>query len=460
MEPPTQIFRQYDIRGIVGEDLLPATARAVGQAYGTALREVRGGEGGRRPGLVAVGADNRPSSPELRDALATGLTEAGADVLDLGTVPTPVTYWAEYRLGADGTIQITGSHNPPEWNGIKMTMGRRPYFGEDIAALRERIVAGTLARGKGRRKPADILDGYVEDISRRFRTSRPIRTVVDAGNGTGSLVAERLLGGIGADVIPLYCDSDGTFPNHHPDPAVEENLADLVRAVREEEADVGIAFDGDADRIGIVDEKGRILAGDLLLLLLGLDLLSRHGPGKLLVYDVKCSQALPEAFEAGGGRALMWKTGHSYIKEKMRETGAAIGGELSGHICFADDYIGTDDALYAACRLTSLLADSDRPLSELTESFPHYASTPEIRLQVTEEVKTRIVDRAAAYFRDRREVVDVDGVRILFGDGWALLRASNTQPVLVARFEARSRERLREIRGEVEGWLRGEGINV
>ena len=460
MKPPAHIFRQYDIRGIVGEDLFPATAQAIGHAYGTALREARGPDRTERGGVVAVGADNRFSSPELSSALASGLGEAGVDVLELGIVPTPVTYWAEHHLEADGAIQITGSHNPPEWNGIKMTMGGRPYFGRSVAALRERILSGALAEGEGQRTPASVLDGYVRDVARRFRASRPVKVVVDAGNGTGSLVAEGLLRAVGAEVVPLYCESDGSFPNHHPDPSVEENLADLVRSVREEGAEVGIAFDGDADRIGVVDERGRILPGDNLLLLFGLDLLARRGPGELLVYDVKCSQALPEAYEAGGGRALMWKTGHSFIKEKMRETGASIGGELSGHICFADEYIGTDDALYAACRLTSLLADSKRTLSELTEGFPRYVATPEIRLTVTEETKAKVVDRATRYFRARRDVVDVDGVRILFGDGWALLRASNTQPVLVARFEARSKERLGEIRAEVEGWLRGEGIDV
>lgn len=460
MKPSAHIFRQYDIRGIVGEDLSPATAQAVGRAYGTALREAQGSDRTKGGKVVAVGADNRPSSPELSHALATGLGEAGVDVLDLGTVPTPVTYWAERHLEADGAIQITGSHNPPEWNGIKMTMGGRPYFGPSIAALRERILSGDLAAGEGQRTAVPVIEEYVRDVARRFQPARSVRVVVDAGNGTGSLVAEALLRAVGAEVTPLYCESDGSFPNHHPDPAVEENLADLVRSVREEGAELGIAFDGDADRIGVVDERGRILPGDHLLLLFGLDLLARRGPGELLIYDVKCSQALPEAYESAGGRALMWKTGHSFIKEKMRETNASIGGELSGHICFRDEYIGTDDALYAACRLTALLAASKQALSELTEGFPRYVSTPEIRLTLTEEAKARVVDRATRHFRARREVVDVDGVRILFGDGWALLRASNTQPVLVARFEARSEERLGEIRAEVAGWLRGEGIDV
>ena len=460
MKPSPHIFRQYDIRGIVGEDLSSATGRAVGRAYGTALRDVRGRGRTERADVVVVGADNRPSSPGLSSALATGLGEAGVDVLDLGTVPTPVTYWAEHHLEADGAIQITGSHNPPEWNGIKMTMGGRPFFGPSITALRERIVSGDLATGGGERTAVDILEEYVRDVAGRCRADRPVKVVVDAGNGTGSLVAEALLRAVGAVVTPLYCDSDGTFPNHHPDPAVEENLADLVRSVREEGAELGIAFDGDADRIGVVDERGRILAGDLLLLLFGLDLLARRGPGELLVYDVKCSQALPEAYEAAGGTALMWKTGHAFIKEKMRETNASIGGELSGHICFRDEYIGTDDALYAACRLTAILAASTRPLSALTADFPRYVTTPEIRIALTEEAKARVVDRATRHFRARRAVVDIDGVRILFGDGWALLRASNTQPVLVARFEAQSEERLGEIRAEVEGWLRGEGIDV
>jgi phosphomannomutase / phosphoglucomutase len=458
MNIPDEIFREYDIRGIVDTQLTEPVAEAVGKAYGSILSEA---VEGRTP-RVAVGHDNRPHSPRLVDALISGLVSTGVEVLDLGIVPTGVTWWAEPTLETDGAIQLTGSHNPPEWNGIKMTRLGRSLYGEGVRELRARILAGDFVKGAGERIGHPVLDHYVEDLSGRFDLplSRPVRVVVDCGNGTGSVVAVRLLEAIGAEVIPLYCESDGTFPNHHPDPTVDEFLEDLIQLVRSHEADLGIAFDGDADRLGAVDEKGRIIRGDVLLLLFGLDLLERKGPDQLLIFDVKCSQLLPEVYEKAGGRTLMWKTGHSLIKEKMKETGAPIAGELSGHICFADRYLGIDDALYNALRLVELVADAEHPLSEWTAAFPAYFSTPELRIEVTEEEKVRVVAAAVEHFSRDHEVIDVDGARILFGDGWALLRSSNTQPVIVARFEARSPDRLAEIRTEVEGWLRQHNVNV
>jgi phosphomannomutase/phosphoglucomutase len=284
--------------------------------------------------------------------------------------------------------------------------------------------------------------------------------VVDCGNGVGSLVAVQLLEGIGAEVVPLYCESDGTFPNHHPDPSVDENIQEMIERVRAEKADLGIAFDGDADRIGVVDENGEIIRGDLLLLIFGLDLLERRGPGQQMIFDVKCSEAVPEVFEAHGGKALMWKTGHSLIKKKMKETGAPIAGELSGHICFADEFYGFDDAPYAACRLVDLLARSKEPLSAQVADFPAYLSTPEIRVEVAEEEKFGIVERATEVFSREYKVNAVDGARIQFPDGWGLLRASNTQPVLVLRYEAHSPEGLQKIREVMEGWLRGQGVHI
>jgi len=461
MTVAAHVFREYDIRGIVGKDLSSELAHGVGRAYGSALREalLEEEELPRTP-VVVVGADNRPSSFQLREALVGGLSDAGVDSIVLGTVPTPVAYWAEKELGADGAIQITGSHNPPEWNGIKMTMLGRPFYGNAITALRERILADDVQSGTGSRHDIDVLDRYVEDLAGRFEITRPVRMVVDCGNGTGSVVAVRLLESVGISVTPLFCESDGTFPNHHPDPSVDENLAELIRVVRESNAEVGVAFDGDADRIGVVDEEGSVLRGDILLLLFGLDLLSRRGPGQLLIHDVKCSQLVSELFEQSGGRTLMWKTGHSLIKEKMLETGAPLGGELSGHICFADEFIGSDDALYAACRLARMLAESDVPLSRMTEDFPAYVSTPEIRIAVTEESKTEIVEQAAEHFGALHDVIDVDGVRVLFPGGWALLRASNTQPVLVVRIEAEDQHTLSGISDEVMEWLGGQGIHA
>ncbi len=456
MELHPHIFREYDIRGIIGDDFGPEVAYAVGTAYGTVLRE----RTGRNAPSVALGQDNRPSSPELSDAFARGLTSVGVQVHDVGTVPTPVVYWAEHHLGTHGAVMITGSHNPPEWNGIKMTMEGRALYGEGVRGLRDRALDGPASSEGGTVQRQDVLDAYVQDVAGPNTLSRPVKVAVDCGNGTSAVVAERLLGATGAEILPLYCESDGTFPNHHPDPTVDENLVDLVELVRREGAEAGVAFDGDGDRIGVVDETGRVVRGDVLLLLFGLDLLKRRGAGQKLVFDVKCSQVLPEVFEAHGGEAIMWKTGHSLIKERMKVEGAALGGELSGHICFADEYIGVDDALYAACRLARLLEGEKRPLSALVDELPRYESTPEIRMEVTEESKGPIVAGALDHFRERYDVIDVDGVRILFGDGWGLLRASNTQPVLVARYEAKSVERLKEIQEEVEGWLREQGVDV
>jgi len=461
MDLAAHVFREYDIRGIVGVDFSPDLVREVGRAYGTVLRKTLQEDGVHgRPPRVAVGSDNRPSSPELAAAMVEGLRSAGVTALVLGTVPTPVAYWSEGVLEADGAIQITGSHNPPEWNGIKLTLRGRPFYGEDIQGLRRRILESDYLTGSGEERSEPVLARYVDDLAGRIRLARPVRAVVDCGNGVGAVVAVRLLERIGVEVTPLFCESDGTFPNHHPDPTVDENLEDLIRTVRETDAEVGIAFDGDADRIGVVDDLGRIVRGDILLLLFGLDLLARRGPGHLLIHDVKCSQLVSDLYEEAGGRSLMWKTGHSLIKEKMRETGALLGGELSGHICFADEFIGSDDALYAACRLVRLIAELPGSFSAHVSGIPAFASTPEIRIEVTEESKARIVGEAVEYFRGRHDVVDVDGVRILFGDGWGLLRSSNTQPVIVARFEARTPERLTEIRTEVMDWLATQGVHV
>lgn len=456
MEPAAHIFRQYDIRGVVGEDLDAGVAEGVGRAYAAALRQEIAVDAPH----VVVGHDNRTSSPELAGAMVRGLRAGGADVTFVATVPTPVLYWAEVTLEADGGIQITGSHNPPEWNGIKLTMEGRALYGAAITDLRRRILEGDVTSGAGTLEERDVLRDYVEDVAGRFKIARPVKLVVDCGNGTASVVAVELLEALGAEVTPLFCDSDPTFPNHHPDPTVDENLEALIERVRTERAEVGIGFDGDGDRIGVVDDDGRIVRGDLLLLLFGLDLLERAGKGQKLVFDVKCSQVLPEVFGERGGEPIMWKTGHSLIKEKMRETGAPLAGELSGHIMFADDYLGFDDALYAACRLVDLLARSERYLSGMVAELPRYVSTPEIRIEVDEETKFEVVRAAQEHFRERYEVVDVDGARILFGDGWGLLRSSNTQPVIVARFEARTEERLEEIRDEVEGWLRDQGVHV
>jgi phosphomannomutase/phosphoglucomutase len=451
------IFREYDIRGIVGRDLDANVAEPVGRAFGSLVREQTGKP---RPRVV-VGRDNRPSSPELEQALVRGIRAAGVDVLDIGTVPTPMVWWAEITRELDGAVQITGSHNPAEWNGIKMTVAGRSIYGATIQGLRERIEKGPLATGEGGYAAEDVSDAYVADVAGRFKLARPIKVAVDCGNGSGALIAERLFAALGADIVPLFCMSDGTFPNHHPDPTVDENLVDLIAAVESEGCELGVAFDGDADRLGAVDENGSVVRGDLILLLFGLDLLARKGHGQKMVFDVKCSQALAEVFGGAGGEPIMWKTGHSLMKEKMRETGAALAGELSGHICVGGDlYYGFDDALFDACYLIDLVARSDRSLSARVAEFPSYVSTPEIRVEVTEESKWAIVRAARAYFTARHDVVDVDGVRVLFGDGWGLLRASNTQPVLVLRYEARTQARLEEIQNAMEEFLRLQGVKL
>ena len=450
----SHIFRQYDIRGIVGEDLDAEVTEAVGRAFGSRVRL----DSSLRSPTVAVGYDNRLTSPSLADGLIAGIRSAGVDVVDVGTVPTPVLYWSEVTLGADAGVQITGSHNPPEWNGIKMTHGGSSLYGDAIQDLLRSIQASNFTSGSGGYERIMVLDHYVDDIAGRFNLERPMRVAVDCGNGTGSILAVRLLEAIGVEVTPLFCESDPTFPNHHPDPTVDDNLIDLIRSVESGNHDLGVAFDGDADRIGAIDDQGQIIRGDILLLLFGLDLLKKRGPGQKLIFDVKCSQVLPELFEKAGGEPIMWQTGHSLIKNKMRETGALLAGELSGHIMIADDYLGFDDALYDACRLIEIISRSGRTLSEMVSDFPEYRSTPEIRIDVTEDQKWTVVSEALVYFKEKYDVISVDGVRILFGDGWALLRASNTQPVIVARFEARSESRLMEIRTEIAEWLTQAGV--
>jgi phosphomannomutase / phosphoglucomutase len=452
----THIFREYDIRGVVAQELGGTVPEHIGRAYASELK-ARLGSGEL---VVAVGCDNRPTSPALTEAVIRGIRGAGVNVIDYGTVPTPVLYYAAATAQTDGGIQITGSHNPPAYNGFKMIMRGRPVYGEAIQMLRERMETQRFETGSGGYERRDILSEYIEYVGGRFELKRPMKVVVDCGNGTGSVVAVDLLRRAGAEVVPLYCESDGTFPNHHPDPTVDEYIQDMIALVRAEHADLGVAFDGDADRLGVVDENGAIVRGDLLLLLFGLDALERLGAPQTLVFDVKCSQAVPDVYEAAGGRAIMWKTGHSLIKEKMKEVGAPVAGELSGHICFGEDYFGFDDALYGACALVQLVARSARPLSSHVAAFPRYVSTPEIRIDVTEEAKFDIVRRAVAHFRSEYDVIDVDGVRVLFDGGWGLLRASNTQPVLVARYEAETQAQLERIRTVMEDWLRAQGVTV
>jgi len=449
------IFRQYDIRGTVGEDLTAEVARAVGAAMGSEARERLG-----RPATLAVGRDNRPSGEALMDALVEGLRSTGTAVLAVGLVPTPALYFAIHHLQADGGVQVTGSHNPPEMNGFKMVLAGLPLAGEDIQALRERIEHGRFATGTGDLAVHDVLASYGREILHRIGAlARPLRVVVDCGNGAASLTAPAVLESLGARVDRLYCESDGSFPNHHPDPTVLANLRDLQARVTDVHADLGIAFDGDGDRIGAVDETGTVLFGDQILALLGEDVVRRLGKGQEVIFDVKCSDALVEALERAGARPTMWMTGHSFIKKKMKESGAVLAGEMSGHMFFGPpDYLGFDDALYAAARLLKIVAGQARPLSALRLSLPQYVSTPEIRVDCPEDRKAPVVAAAARYFAERYRTITIDGVRWRTEDGWGLIRASNTQPILVLRFEAKSAAGLEAIRREAGAVLRAQGV--
>jgi phosphomannomutase/phosphoglucomutase len=433
------IFREYDIRGIVEQDLTDRVVELIGKAFGTYLQR----QGGKK---VSVGGDVRLSTERFRQALIKGLTRTGVDVFDIGVVPTPVQYFSLFKLSVDGGVMITGSHNPPEFNGLKMSVGQSSIYGDDIQKLREIIEQEQFLSGSGTVKKLDILDDYMEDIKNRISITKKMKVVFDCGNGAASLVIEDLMHALSVNAYFMYCEPDGTFPNHHPDPTVEEYLEDLREQVIKLGADIGIAFDGDADRIGVIDDKGNIIWGDRLLILFARNVL-KEKKGQKIIFEVKCSQALPEAIEAAGGEPIMWKTGHSLLKKKMKETGAIIGGEMSGHLFFADRYHGYDDAVYAAARLIELLSNEDKTASELLADVPKYFTTPEIRLEVdSDEEKFKIARKAETYFKEHYEVIDVDGVRILFGDGWGLVRASNTQPVLVLRFEAKNPDRLEEIR--------------
>lgn len=437
------IFRQYDIRGIADRDLTDEVAERLGRAVGTIVRR-------QGPCNLALGRDCRLSSDRIHAAVTTGLVQSGVQVLDLGVVPTPVLYFSLQNLRPGGGVMITGSHNPAEYNGLKIAVGGDTLHGEQIQQLRRLAESGEFEKGRGSQRRVAVIDSYLDDLEQRLSPlPRPLRVVVDCGNGTASLTATPLFRRLGCEVIELYGRPDGSFPNHHPDPTVPENLRDLVTAVRRQGADLGVAFDGDADRIGAVDESGNVIWGDYLVILFARDILKRR-PEATVVGEVKCSQNLYRDIEARGGRAIMWKAGHSLIKAKMKQEKAALAGEMSGHIFFADGYYGYDDATYAGGRLLRIVAGADRPLSTLLADLPPVFNTPEIRVDVPEEVKFAVVEKLSRELGRSHQTVTVDGVRVVLQDGWGLVRASNTQPALVLRFEADSPERLTEIREWLE----------
>ncbi|HLV60793.1 MAG TPA: phosphomannomutase/phosphoglucomutase [Fredinandcohnia sp.] len=440
---PAHIFREYDIRGLVDADLGDEVIERIARAF--ALRVLHEGNG-----PVVLGRDCRPSSERIAQAFARGLLGSGVDVVDVGLVPTPLVYYGAHAIeGAGGMAMVTGSHNPPEYNGLKLGVGTEALFGEEIRALGRRAAAGDFRTGAGTMRTVDLLPRYLDDVASRIRMGgRRLKVVVDAGNGVGGLVAGPLYERLGVEVVGMYLEPDGRFPHHHPDPTVEKNLEALCARVRADGADLGIAFDGDADRIGVIDETGRTIWGDELTLLFARAVLAEE-PGATVISEVKCSQTLFDEIERLGGRAVMWKAGHSLIKAKMKETGAALAGEMSGHVFFAHRWYGFDDGPYAGARLLEILSRTDRPLSALLAEIPKTVSTPELRRDVgSEERKFEIVRRAVERFRAAgHRVIDVDGARVVFEDGaWGLVRASNTTPILVLRFEAHSEARLAEIR--------------
>ena len=439
-----EIFREYDIRGIVGETLDAEGARTLGKGFGTYLSK-------QGEGTLAVGRDNRLSSCDLQQAVIAGLVSTGFQVIDLGQLPTPAFYFSVIHLHTDGGIMVTASHNPPHYNGFKMRRRERAVFGQEIQEIRKIIEKGSFTTGKGRSETRDTVDDYLAAIKNRICLKRPLKVVADAGNGTAGPLVARLLKDLGCELVELYCEPDGTFPHHLPDPTVESNVVDLIAQVRGQRADVGVAYDGDGDRLGAVDETGNIVWGDQLLSLFSMDILQRK-PAPV-VFDVKCSQALIQTVKQCGGTPVMWKTGYPNIQAKMIEVQAPVGGEMSGHFYFMDDYFGFDDGIFASCRLLQLLSNTDQSLSERLRVLPHYQSTPEIRVACPEQEKFTIVKELRAYFKERYETIDVDGIRILFEDGWALIRASNTQPILVLRFEAKTRERMEEIQKVVRDRL-------
>ena len=434
------IFREYDIRGKCPDDLNGETVYALGRSIGTYL----GGKGAKR---ISVGRDCRLSSPGFRDALVRGLTETGMDIVDVGMAPTPLLYFSIHHLNLDGGVQITGSHNPPDENGFKICLGTGSVYGEEIQKIREIIESGGFQKGQGKVEGFDIITPYLSYLKKNLLPGNiRRRVVIDAGNGVGGLVAPEVYRAMGIKVLEIFSKPDGNFPNHHPDPTIPANLTSLIREVAENSADLGISFDGDADRIGVVDRSGNIIWGDQLMIIFSRDLLE-HMPGANIIGEVKCSQTLYDDIKKHGGTPVMWKAGHSLIKSRMKEIHAVFAGEMSGHLFFADRYFGYDDAIYAGARLLEILTRKPVSVRDLLSGVPAMVNTPEIRMDCPDEKKFQVVAKLVEEFKKEYDVIDIDGARVLFDGGWGLVRASNTQPVLVLRFEAETEKRLNEIKG-------------
>jgi phosphomannomutase / phosphoglucomutase len=433
-----QIFREYDIRGIAETELPSNEVLRLGQAYGTYALD----HGAK---LCTVGRDVRLSGPRIQKALIDGILTTGLDVIDIGVVPTPTFYFSQFHLEANAGVMVTASHNPPPYNGFKVGLDKTTIYGEEIQNLRKVMEAGRFRQGKGRLESKDVVPAYIEALRSRVTISRPLRVAFDPGNGTGGVLLERLFAGTPVKAEFINLQPDGNFPAHVPDPTVPKYMRQLTDLVFAKGFDCGIGYDGDSDRIGAIDEMGDSVYGDRLLGICAAEIIQKH-PGAKIVFEVKCSQGLVEYLERIGGTPLMWKTGHSLIKAKMKEEGALLAGEMSGHMFFADNYYGYDDALFASLRLLSIMASTGRKLSDLAAEMPSYPVTPELRADCPDDLKFKIVEELRDYFGTHYKVIDIDGARVLFPDGWGLVRASNTQGVLVLRFEAKTRERLSEIR--------------
>ncbi|MEW5909162.1 MAG: phosphomannomutase/phosphoglucomutase [Thermodesulfobacteriota bacterium] len=436
------IFREYDIRGIAGKDLTEDDVVLIGKGVGTYLKN-------RGRSLLSVGRDCRLTSFDYSRKVIEGLRSTGCDVVDIGVCPTPVFYFSIHHLKTQGGVMVTASHNPPQYNGFKLCMDSDSIHGKEIKAIFEIIQRGVFSTGNGTLKSAEVISSYTDFVLNTISIPNSLKVGVDAGNGTGGVVAVPIMKGLNCKVYDLYCEMDGTFPNHEADPTVAKNLADLIALVKEKKLDVGIAYDGDSDRIGVIDETGQIIYGDKLIIIFAREILSRK-PGATIISEVKCSKTLYDDIAKHGGKGIMWKTGHSLIKQKMKEEKAELAGEMSGHMFFKDRYFGYDDAIYASCRLLEILSRTGKRVSQLLEGVPETYTTPEIRVDCPEHKKFDVVKKVTEYFRKRYDIIDIDGVRVLFEDGWGLVRASNTQPVLVLRYEAISEKRLGEIRGLIE----------
>ena len=436
------IFRAYDIRGVVTDTLTPDVVREIGRAFASECLE-------RDIGKCVLARDGRLSGPDLIEALSEGIRSCGMDVIDIGMVPTPVLYYATHHLETGTGIMVTGSHNPPEYNGLKMMVGGDALFGDGITALYERLQANNLKAGKGGYSTVDVLDDYLQRITDDIKIKRPMRIAFDCGNGVAGTAAPALFDALQCESKSLYATVDGTFPNHHPDPAKLENLQDLIKTVTDNELEVGLAFDGDGDRVGVIDDKGNVIWPDRQMVLFAQDVISRN-PGAKIIYDVKCSKVLPEAITAAGGEPDMWKTGHSFIKARIKETGALLGGEMSGHLFFKERWYGFDDALYAAARLLEILSATDRKASEIFGEIPNSINTPELNVVLDEDgAQHAFIEKFVekAKFKDAK-LTTIDGLRADFADGWGLVRASNTTPSLVIRFEADTTDALERIQNE------------